>query len=169
MEISIKAICFIYLVQAMTIIIDLLWGNAIVYLLKCKKGKKFIAQIVEVNCLFGAQRDEDVSVVECDNKLYAIPYDDKDKLEKKVVIHVYGKYVVREGTNMDSNGRKVLCILSIILLIVSGYIATNWNGIIDFMTLLLCIGLLLVYILVYPYIYCFYLYRIRKKLGWKVN
>ena len=33
-----------------------------------------------------------------------------------------------------------------------GIFATNWNGIIDFMTLLFCIGLLLVYILVYPYI-----------------
>ena len=77
MEISIKIICYIYLVQAMTIVIEILWGNSIVYLLKSKKGKKLTAQIVELNCLFRAQRDIDVSVLEYNNMLYALPYKDE--------------------------------------------------------------------------------------------
>ena len=167
MEISIKIICYIYLVQAMTIVIEILWGNSIVYLLKSKKGKKLTAQIVELNCLFRAQRDIDVSVLEYNNMLYALPYKETDSLKSEINIYVYGKYVTREKNNIGGHDRKILCILSVVLLIAMRYIVMNWNTMTDLPALLLCIGLLIIYVLTYPYIYYFYLYRIRKKLGWK--
>lgn len=73
----------------MTIVIEILWGNSIVYLLKSKKGKKLTAQIVELNCLFRAQRDIDVSVLECNNMLYALPYKETDSLKSEINICIW--------------------------------------------------------------------------------
>lgn len=164
-----KTISYINIYTIMTFLIDIFFGDYIVYMLKGKKGHEISAKVIELDCVFRAQREIDVSILEYGSRLFALPYDPNDKIGDIKTLYLNGDYVVRKRIGLRRDDVNITLVLMVGLFICLRYVIKQWNGFQDIIICILMCCALGIDIYIYPLVYKNMLKKIKKSLGWHIN
>lgn len=162
---STKFICYINVFIVITNLLHFALGDYIVYLLKCRKGIQIKASLVLMLCCYNAHDENDVSVFQYNGMYIPLLSYPNDYVGLEKDLYINGEYISRKCIGIHRGNIKIIIALIIYLSLFLWYIVSKWETCQD---ILICCFLfvgIVIYILFYPYLYKWYLKRIRKKTG----
>ena len=171
-ELNEMVIRYIQLLLIFIILIDGVFGDWIIYMLKCRKGYTIIGKIIDLDCVHLARKPTYVSVFEYSiqgNKKLAVltSYPD-DKIGDEILLYINEPYIARNKIRLKEARLKIIFAI-IWAIVIIDYIIIHWKGMPDIIAIVVVCCLLVTFVLYFPVLFKKHIFDVKNHLGWHVN